>query len=78
MGKYLDMADAVMGLKAKNQGRLVEFDSPLFGRCYGRIREVKANLYKITNHSVLQDEAVIPGAWLVRVMDDDLRAHNYE
>ena len=69
MGKYLDMADAVMGVEENNQGRLAEFDSPLFGRCYGRIREVKASLYTITNHSILHEEAVIPGAWLIRIVE---------
>jgi len=61
MGKYVDMANDVMGIKPENRGRWVEFDSPLFGRCFGRIREVKANLYHITDHSVLKTEVTIPG-----------------
>lgn len=69
MGKYLDMADAVMGLKSDNQGQLMEFDSPLFGRCYGHILEVKANLYRLTDHSVLRSEARIPAAWVVRIVE---------
>lgn len=64
-----DMADAVLGLKANNQRRLVEFDSPLFGRCYGKIREVKGSLYTTTNHSVLETEVIIPAAWIVRIME---------
>ncbi len=70
MGKYLDMANGVMGIKPDNRGRLVEVDSPLFGRCFGRIREVQANLYRITNHSVLKTEVSIPGSWIIRIMDD--------
>ncbi len=70
MGKYLDMANDVMGIRSDNRGRLVEFDSPLFGRCYGRIREVKASLYRITNHSVLKTEVTIPGTWVIRIVDE--------
>lgn len=69
MGKYVDMADEVLGLKGNTQGRLVEFDSPLFGRCYGKIREVKGSLYTITNHSVLEKEVCIPAAWIVRIVE---------
>jgi hypothetical protein len=70
MGKYLDMANGVVGTKPNNHGRLVEFDLPLFGRCYGRIREAKANLYHITDHSVLKTEMTIPGSWIIRIVDD--------
>ena len=70
MGKYVDMANDVMGIRPDNRGRLVEFDSPLFGRCFGRIREVKANLYHITDHSVLKAEVTIPGAWVIKIMDE--------
>ncbi len=70
MGKYLDMANDVMGIRSDNRGRLVEFDSPLFGRCFGRIREVTANLYHITDHSVLKTEVTIPGSWVVRIVDE--------
>lgn len=69
MGKYVDMADAVLGLKANNQGRLVEFDSPLFGRCYGKIRKVTGTIYTITNHSVLEREVSIPASWVVRIFE---------
>jgi hypothetical protein len=70
MGKYLDMANEVMGIRSDNRGRLVEFDSPLFGRCYGRIREVNANLYHITDHSVVKTEVSIPGSWVIRILDE--------
>lgn len=69
MGKYVDMADAVLGLKANNQGRLVEFDSPLFGLCYGKIREVRGSIYIITNHSVLEREVNIPASWIIRIFE---------
>jgi hypothetical protein len=69
MGKYLDMANEVMGIKSDNRGQLVEFDSPLFGRCSGRIREAKTNGYRITDHSVLKTEVGIPKAWVVRIVD---------
>ena len=70
MGKYVDMANEVIGIRPDNRERLVEFDSPLFGRCYGRIREVKANLYHITDHSVLKTEVAIPGTWVIRIVDE--------
>jgi hypothetical protein len=70
MGKYVDMANEVIGIKSDNRGRLVEFDSSLFGRCYGRIREVKANLYHLTDHSVMKTEAIIPGSWVIRIVDE--------
>ena len=70
MGKYVDMANEVMGIKSDNRGRLVEFDSPLLGRCYGRIREVKANLYHLTDHSVTKIDAKIPGSWVIRIVDE--------
>lgn len=71
MGKYLKMANDAMGLKTENQGRLAEFDSPLFGRCYGRIQEVKANLYHLTDHSVIHTPVVIPGSWIIRISDQE-------
>ena len=70
MGKYVDMANEVMGIKPDNRGRLAEFDSPLFGRCYGRIGEVKANLYHLTDHSVLKTQVTIPGTWIIRIVDE--------
>ena len=70
MGKYLDMANEVMGIRPDNRGRFVEFHSPLFGTCFGRIREVKANLYRITEHSVLMTEVSIPGSWIIRIVDE--------
>ena len=48
MGKYLTLANEAMGLQPENRGRMAEFDSPLFGRCYGRIQEIKANVYQLT------------------------------
>jgi len=71
VGKYLNWANEAMGLKPENQGRMAEFDSPLFGRCFGRIQEVKANLYQISDHSVLKTPVVIPASWLVRIVDQE-------
>ena len=70
MGKYVDMANEVMGIRSDNRGRLVEFDSPLFGQCYGRIREDHANGYHLTDHSVLNTDVTIPRSWVVRIVDE--------
>ncbi len=74
MGKYLKMADEAMGMKAENCGRLAEFHSPLFGRCYGRIVEIKANLYHLSDHSVLKVPVMVPGSWIVRIHDEEATA----
>ena len=70
MGKYLDIANEVMGIRSDNRGRLVEFDSPLYGRCFGRLKEVVAAIYTLTDHSVQKNEVRIPGTWVVRIVDE--------
>ena len=70
MGKYLDIANDVMGIRSDNRGRLVEFDSPLYGRCFGRLKEVVAAIYTLTDHSVQKNEVRIPGTWVVRIVDE--------
>ena len=71
MGKYLKLANDAIGLRADNRGQLAEFDSPLFGRCYGLIEESKANLYYLTGHSVIQTPVVLPGSWVVRIVNQE-------
>ena len=70
MGKYLDKADEVMGLKPNNRGKWVEFDSPLYGPCYGRLKEVVTDVYLLTDHSVQKNEVRIPGHWVKRIVDE--------
>ena len=64
------MANEVMGIRPDNCGWMVEFDSPLFGRCFGHIREIKANLYHMTDHSVLKTEMTLPSSWVIRILDE--------
>jgi len=70
MGKYVDMANEVMGIKPDNRGRWVVFDSPLFGRCWGRLKEVVGATYILTDHDVVKGDVRIPEAWMVRIVDE--------
>jgi len=70
MGKYVDMANDTMGLKPDNRGRWVEFDSPLFGRCWGRLKEEVGETYTLTDHDVVEGDVRILQTWVVRVVDE--------
>lgn len=70
MGKYLDIADEVMGLRPSNQGQWVEFRSPLYGNCHGRLKEIIMDTYILTNHSIQKNEVRIPSAWIMRIIDE--------
>jgi len=70
MGKYVDMANEAMGVRPDNHGRWVEFDSPLFGRCWGRLKEVVGDTYILTDHDIVKGEVRILQAWVVRFVDE--------
>jgi len=69
MGKYVDMANDVMGIKPDNRGRWVEFDSPLFGRCWGRLKDAVKDAYILTDHDVMEGDVRILQTWVVRIVD---------
>jgi len=70
MGKYLDIANDATGLKSDTRGQWVEFRSPLYGACCGRLKEIIADTYILTPHSVQTNEIRIPSSWIIRIVDE--------
>ena len=75
MGKWLEKANkhAEEVLEQRTRalrslfppGKWVEIDSPLFGRCSGWLIEVNADVFTITEHSVLKERMKIPAVWVI-------------
>jgi len=48
-------------------GLVIQWDSPLLGRCYGTVIEICAAHILITDHSVLTAKANVLPEWVVEV-----------
>jgi len=48
-------------------GLLVEWDSPILGRCSGLVTGLTADLITIGKHGVTKKSVTIPATWLTRV-----------
>ena len=51
-------------------GTMVEFRSPLFGLCTGRVLSLEVEAVRITDHSVVQEIVTIPQAWITRMIEE--------
>jgi len=54
-------------IRVIRSGWTVTWDSPLFGLCEGKITEIKADFFKITEHGVTKEQATIPAAWIAGI-----------
>ena len=50
-------------------GDLVEFLSPLFGVCTGRVLKLEVEAVRIGEHSVIKEIVTIPAAWITRTLE---------
>jgi len=50
-------------------GDWVEFLSPLFGVCTGRVLNLELEALRITEHSVVKEAVTIPVAWVTRTLE---------
>ena len=50
--------------EAEKIGQWIEFDSPLFGRCTGKVVALEGDVYTITEHSVLKERTKIQVVWI--------------
>ncbi len=50
-------------------GDWVEFLSPLFGMCTGRVLNLELEAVRITEHSVVKEAVTIPVAWVTRTLE---------
>ena len=50
-------------------GTMIEFHSPLFGLCTGRVLSLEVEAVRITDHSVVQEIVTIPQAWVTRMIE---------
>ena len=50
-------------------GCWVEFRSPLFGLCTGRVLKLELETLRITEHSVVKEAVTIPVAWVTRTLE---------
>ena len=48
---------------------MVEFASPLFGMCTGRVLGLTVESVRIGEHSAIKDIVTIPHAWVTRVLE---------
>ena len=51
-------------------GDWVEFHSPLFGVCTGRVLSLEVEAIRITEHSVVKEPVTIPVEWVTRTIED--------
>ena len=49
-------------------GTMIEFRSPLFGLCTGRVLSLEVESLRIGEHSVTKEIVTIPQAWIVRTI----------
>ena len=52
-------------------GTVIEFRSPLFGLCTGRVLSLEVESIRITGHSVIKETMTIPQFWITRMMEGD-------
>ncbi len=45
-------------------GQWVTFESPLFGACEGRVIAVEADVYTVSEHSVMKQRMRVPASWI--------------
>ena len=50
-------------------GGWVEFLSPLFGVCTGRVLNLEVEAVRINEHSVIKEVVTIPAAWITRTLE---------
>ena len=50
-------------------GDWVEFLSPLFGICSGRVLHLEVEAVRITEHSVVKEAVTIPVGWVTRTLE---------
>jgi len=50
-------------------GALIEFQSPLFGLCTGRVLTLELEAVRITEHSVIKETVTIPVGWVTRTLE---------
>lgn len=53
-----------------NPGMMVEYDSPLFGRCSGLVTGMTADYVTIQEHPVTLSTVTIPKSWIAEVMTE--------
>ena len=51
-------------------GAWVEFRSPLFGLCTGRVLSLEVESIRIGEHSVTKEVVTIPQDWIVRTLEE--------
>ena len=51
-------------------GTMIEFRSPLFGLCTGRVLSLEVESIRISEHSVTKEVMTIPQAWIVRTLEE--------
>jgi len=74
MGKWSQLAQEQAEEKVRQRtkalkaafplGTWVEIDSPLFGRCTGKVAELEGGVFMVTEHSVLKERTTIPVEWV--------------
>ena len=51
-------------------GALIEFRSPLFGLCTGRVLSLEVEAIRIGEHSVVKEALKIPIGWVTRTLEE--------
>ncbi len=51
-------------------GTMIQFRSPLFGLCTGRVLSLEVESIRIGEHSVVKEIAKIPLAWITKVIEE--------
>jgi len=76
MSRYLEIAERVRKAQrgqispSVSEGMWVEFQSPLFGVCTGKVLSIGLECFVLTDHSVLKERATIPVQWVKRIIED--------
>ena len=52
------------------EGSWIEFNSPLFGLCLGRILKLDIEFIRLGDHSVTSGTVTIPSSWMVRTINE--------
>jgi len=52
-------------------GTMIEFRSPLFGLCTGRVLSLEVESIRIGEHSVVKEIVSIPQVWITRMMEGE-------